>query len=112
MAGISFEDVKNLGKNFNAKEFSFDELKRMGKDNALQALGLQEQSSMPENALSLLAAFGAGMAAGLCAGMLLAPASGEESRRRIADGAQKANDEAQRAGGELADKARDQVKAS
>lgn len=107
MTGFSFDSLKNAGKNF-----TFDELKRMGKDNALQALGLEEQSSTVESAVPLLAAFGAGLIAGLCAGMLLAPNSGEESRKRIAEGAERAQDKAKQAGSELADKARDQVRAS
>lgn len=85
-------------------------LKNLSKDELMDLTGLgnKRESNTSDNVLPMLAVFGAGLLTGLCAGMLLAPNSGEESRKKIANRAEDATE----AGSEMVDRVRKQVSPS
>jgi gas vesicle protein len=61
-----------------------------------------------DRSIDVLVAFGVGLVAGAAAALLLAPASGEETRKRIGEGAREAGDKIRDRSAELGDKIRTQ----
>lgn len=69
-----------------------NQLRNLNKDDILSALGLEQQRSTTESVAPGLGFFVAGLIAGLGAGLLLAPRSGEETRNMLRDHADQAQD--------------------
>jgi gas vesicle protein len=65
---------------------AFKDLKNLDKDTLLGALGLQTKSQTADFLLPALGLFGVGLLIGTGVGLLVAPRSGREMRRRIKQG--------------------------
>ena len=61
-----------------------------------------------DRSIDVLVAFGVGLVAGAAAALLLAPSTGEETRKRIGEGAREAGDKIRDRSAELGDRIRTQ----
>lgn len=69
---------------------TIDQIRALGKEDLLHALGLETRRTYTDYVGPALAAFGVGVAVGAGMGLLLAPRSGKETRKEISQGIQHA----------------------
>lgn len=65
---------------------TIDQIRALGKEDMLNALGLESRRTYVDYIGPVLAVFGLGVAVGAGMGILMAPRSGKETRRELSQG--------------------------